>query len=98
MKYSYEKNPRNLIFVTMDTEISGPTSWSFLQRFLIVTNPHITTQQLARYLLECTLYVEELLNYRPSEVAATIVCLAVRNPLVHDTDGVEMVRGIKTFI
>ena len=47
--------------------------------------------ELARFLLECTLYVEELLDYRPSAVAAAVVCLAIRNPLAPDIDGVEKV-------
>lgn len=78
-----------LILKQLDYGLSGPTSWSFLQRFLTVTNPRSNTKELAHYLLECSLYIEDLLDYRPSAVSAAVVCLAIRNPLAEMFSDVE---------
>ena len=76
----------------LNFQISGPTSFSFLQRFLTIVNPSEDTKKRALYFLECTLYIEGLLNYRPSAVAATVVCLAIQSPVSSDIGPESMVR------
>lgn len=87
-------NMESRILQALDFRISGPTSWSFLQRFLTVVNPQQSTKERAHYFLECSLYVEELLDYRPSAVAATVACLAIRNPKSEDIGPESMVRQV----
>jgi hypothetical protein len=66
--------------------ISGPTAYHFLVRFLNVVQPAADVTSLACYFMECALSIEGLLLYRPSAVAATAVCLAIRNPKVKGVD------------
>ena len=81
----------------LDYRFSGPTAHQFLQRFLTFTSPRRCTKKFAEYLLKCTLYVEELLEYRPSAVAATVVCLAIRNPESLENDPLEMQSAILAY-
>ena len=86
-----------LVLKTLNYTVSGPTSWTFLQRFLTAINPSGSTQKRALYILECSLYMEDLLTYHPSDVAATVVCLAIRNPAASDECPQSMVRCPNPF-
>jgi hypothetical protein len=78
----------------LEYDISLATASSFLDRFLHVANVDSSkTKKLAYYLLESTLYIEELqFNYRPSEVAAAVACLSIMNPGVNEIDANVKVR------
>ncbi|OWM78216.1 cyclin-A2-3-like isoform X2 [Punica granatum] len=64
-----------------DFRISGPTTKTFLRRFLLAaqanyTSPSLDLEYLADYLAELTLIEYEFLNFLPSIIAASAVFLA----------------------
>lgn len=80
------------ILESLDYRISGPTYVSFLKRFLTIVEAPKKVKDLANYFTESALYVEPLLEYRPSAVAATMVCLALQNPDIKRDDAATQVR------
>eukprot|EP00568_Trieres_chinensis_P018239 CAMPEP_0183323278 /NCGR_PEP_ID=MMETSP0160_2-20130417/73938_1 /TAXON_ID=2839 ORGANISM="Odontella Sinensis, Strain Grunow 1884" /NCGR_SAMPLE_ID=MMETSP0160_2 /ASSEMBLY_ACC=CAM_ASM_000250 /LENGTH=538 /DNA_ID=CAMNT_0025490607 /DNA_START=28 /DNA_END=1644 /DNA_ORIENTATION=- len=61
-------------------KITVPTAYPFLQRFLSLTKAPQLAQFAANYYMERTLQEHDLLQYKPSVVAASCVILALSNP------------------
>jgi len=59
--------------------ISAPTAYPFLLRFLKITKASPFTKHAANYYMERTLQEHDLLQFRPSLMAATAVMLALSN-------------------
>lgn len=68
------------ILRVLSRKINVPTSYTFLDRFLVLTNASAMTRHAASYYLDMTLHVHFLLQYRPSLVCASTVILALNNP------------------
>lgn len=68
------------ILKALNWKISMPTAYPFLDRFLSMTKASELTQHAAHYYMERTLQEHDLLEYRPSMVAAASVILALNNP------------------
>jgi len=69
--------------------ISVPTSYPFLQRFLFITDASPTMKIAASYYLERVLQEYDLIDYRPSVIAAAAVCLSLNHTEIRAADGVE---------
>jgi cyclin B len=76
------------ILKELDWKISVPTAYPFLHRFLSLVEASTLASHAAHYYLERSLQEHDMLDYRPSEVAAAAVLLAINNPdiLLHDED------------
>jgi G2/mitotic-specific cyclin-B, other len=70
------------ILVALKHRLSAPTAYSFLTRFLHIVNASDIMKAAANYYLERTLQEYEFLEFRPSLVACSAVCLAFKNPQV----------------
>ena len=70
-------------------ELTVPTAYPFLQRFLHITRATKVMKNLASYYLERMLQEYKSLSYRPSLVAAAAVSLALNNPDVLHYDGYD---------
>jgi len=66
------------VLTELDFKIYGPTAHPFLVRFLRAANADTRTTQLASFLLDGTLQNYQLLQYRPSQLAAAAVMIARR--------------------
>ena len=66
------------VLTKLDFNIYGPTAHPFLLRFLKAANADARTTQLASFFLEGTLQNYQLLQYRPSHLAAAAVMIARR--------------------
>jgi cyclin B len=64
----------------LEFKMTVPTGYPFLQRFLAITDASETIGMAANYYMERVLQEHEMLEYRPSLVAAAAVCLAMNNP------------------
>lgn len=64
------------ILTTLQFDITVPTSYSFLSRFLKSANADEKTSRLANFLLDGTLQNYKLLQYLPSQLAAASVMIA----------------------
>ena len=60
-------------------ELSTPTTWMFLMRFLRVAEADRSTEYLGMYLAELSLLEYGLLQFLPSQIAASAVMLALYN-------------------
>jgi len=63
----------------LDFELSVPTTWMFLMRFLRVAEADRTTEYFGMYLAELSLLEYGLLQFLPSQIAASAVMLALYN-------------------
>jgi cyclin A len=63
----------------LDYELSVPTTWMFLMRFLRVGEADRSTEYMGMYLAELSLLEYNLLQHLPSQVAASAVLLALYN-------------------
>jgi len=63
----------------LDFELSVPTTWMFLTRFLRVAEADRQTEYLGMYLAELSLLDYGLLQFLPSQIAASCVMLALNN-------------------
>lgn len=67
------------ILDVLDFELSIPTTWMFLMRFLRVAEATSTTEYFGMYLAELSLLEYGLLQFLPSQIAASAVMLALHN-------------------
>lgn len=74
------------IFFNLDFNISTPTAYPFLQRFLFMLNARRTMRYAAHYYMDRILLEHDMLKFRPSVIAAAAVCLAVNHPCIRYTD------------
>jgi hypothetical protein len=79
------------IVKTLKFELTVPTGYPFLQRFLHVSKATKPMKNLARFYMERMLQEYSSLNYRPSLVAAAAVSLAMNNPDLLDSEGYDLV-------
>ncbi|CAB9507962.1 B-type cyclin [Seminavis robusta] len=68
-----------VILKTLEYRVSAPTSLNFLERFLKASKADSEMKSVACYMLDGTLLSYELLQYRPSELAAAAVFIARSN-------------------
>lgn len=73
----------------LEYNVSVPTGYPFLSRFLFITSATDTMSHAASYYMERTLLEHESLKYRPSEIAAAAVCLAINHPEIREADEIE---------
>ena len=66
------------ILITLEFGITTPSSYRFLQRFCKVAKAKSQLFHLAQYLIELTLMEQRMLEYKPSQVAAGALFLAIR--------------------
>ena len=64
------------VLTSLEFDITVPTSYSFLSRFLKSANADQKTARLANFLLDGTLQNYKLLQYLPSQLAAASVMIA----------------------
>lgn len=76
------------ILTELGFQISGPTAYPFLVRFLFVTRATPTAKIAANYYMERFLQEYDFVNHRPSVVAAAVVCLALNHPEIQEYDAV----------
>jgi G2/mitotic-specific cyclin-B, other len=69
--------------------ISVPSAYPFLQRFLFLSQATETMKFASNYYLDRMLQEHEFLNFRPSLLAAAVVCLAINHPDIRDHDEVQ---------
>jgi hypothetical protein len=69
-----------LIVKVLDYRLTVPTGYAFLRRFLYITGASSIVANLASYYMERMLLEYEVLEIRPSHVAASAVSLALNNP------------------
>jgi cyclin A len=67
------------VLSVLDFELSVPTTWMFLMRFLRVGEADRSTEYMGMYLAELSLLEYNLLQHLPSQVAASAVLLALYN-------------------
>ncbi len=74
------------IVKTLKFCLTVPTGHPFLQRFLHIVKASPMTRNLANYYMERMLQEHSALDFKPSLLAATAVCLAQNNPtrIEHD--------------
>ena len=77
------------ILTELRFNLTVPTAYPFLQRFLFITNATTTMEYAASYYLDRMLMEHEALQFRPSVVAATCVCLAINHPGIRENDGLD---------
>lgn len=65
-----------------------PTAHPFLKRFLQITKASKMAIPAASYFMERTLQEDDLLQFRPSLVAASAVSLAINHPDIREKDGI----------
>jgi hypothetical protein len=84
------------ILKELDWKISVPTAYPFLNRFLSLVKASTLTCHAAHYYLERSLQEHDMLDYRPSEVSAAAVLLAINNPdiLLHDEEYDKALPGV----
>jgi hypothetical protein len=80
-----------LILTVLDYRLTVPTGYTFLQRFLHITNADGVAANLASFYLERTLLEYSALDLRPSHIAAAAVSLALNNP---DVPTVPTIPGV----
>ena len=66
-----------------------PTGYPFLQRFLFITRASETMAIAANYYAERMLQEHDALKFRPSVIAAASVCLAINHPEIRTFDSIE---------
>lgn len=71
----------------LEFKFTVPTAYPFLTRFLLIAQASELTKMAANYYLERSLQEYQFLNYRPSLVAASAVCLALNNPDIRLEEG-----------
>lgn len=69
--------------------LTVPTGYPFLQRFLFITHATKTMANAANYYMERMLQEHDSLQFRPSVIAAAAVCLAINHPEIRDYDEIE---------
>jgi hypothetical protein len=74
------------ILYKLNFQLSAPTSYPFMQRFLVLLDASPTMETASNYYMDRVLQEHDFLKYRPSMVAAAAVCLAVNNPDVRFND------------
>jgi hypothetical protein len=74
------------ILKTLNFNITVPTAYPFLVRFLHVVKASELTKHAATYYLERTLQEHDILKYRPSTICASAVVLAMNNPAILKKD------------
>jgi len=80
--------------------ITVPTAYPFLQRFLNVVKASTLIKHAATYYTERTLQEYDLNKYRPSVVSASAVILAINNPDICQRDefNTTLVCGMPTLL
>jgi cyclin B len=73
----------------LDFNLTVPTAYPFLQRFLCITKASRTMEWAANYYLDRVLQEYGAINFRPSLLAAAAVCLALNHPEIREHDDVE---------
>ena len=71
----------------LEFKMTVPTAYPFLIRFLLITKASELTKIAANYYMERTLQEYQFLQYRPSLVAASAVCLALNNTDIRTDEG-----------
>ena len=74
-----------------------PTAYPFLQRFFTLVRASDLVKHAASYYNERTLQEHEMLQYRPSEICAASVVLALNHPEIAEEDGRDL-NTKKAFI
>lgn len=77
------------ILRSLEFNISTPTAYPFLQRFLFMLNAKRTMGYAAHYYMDRVLLEHDMLKFRPSVIAAAAVCLAVNHPCIRYTDNAK---------
>lgn len=82
-------NMEQEIVKRLEFKMTVPTGHPFLQRFLTISGASETACMAANYYMERLLQEHEMLEYRPSLVAAAAVCLALNNPEIREFDDAD---------
>jgi Cyclin, C-terminal domain len=75
------------IVKTLKFRMTVPTGIPFLRRFLHICSATRAASCLANFYMERMLQEYSALQYRPSLIAATAVCLSMNNPDALETEG-----------
>jgi G2/mitotic-specific cyclin-B, other len=91
------------ILTELQFNLTVPNAYPFLQRFLFIVNATSTMNIASRYYLDRMLQEHDVLKFRPSLLAAAVVCLAINHPEIREFDEVEnqkpgMVRMLLRFL
>lgn len=84
----------NEILTKLNYNISEPTGYPFLRRFLFITGATALMETAAHYYMDRMLQEPDYLKHRPSLIAASAVCLAINNDDICSSDGIESKPGI----
>lgn len=82
------------ILTKLNFNISEPTGYPFLRRFLFITHATPLMEIAAHYYMDRMLQEPDYLKHRPSLFAASAVCLAINNDDIRSSDGIENKPGI----
>lgn len=77
------------ILQVLKFNLSVPTAFPFLHRFLFLTNATTTMKHASSYYLDRMLQESDYLKFRPSVLASAVVCLAINQPEIRDHDDLE---------
>lgn len=77
------------ILAELQFNLTVPNAYPFLQRFLFIVNATSTMSIASRYYLDRMLQEHDVLQFRPSLLAAAVVCLAINHPEIREFDEVE---------
>lgn len=82
------------ILIKLNFNISEPTGYPFLLRFLFITDATPLMESAANYYMDRMLQDPDYLKYRPSLFAAAAVCLAINNDDICLSEEIESKPGI----
>jgi len=74
-----------------------PTAYPFLQRYFTLVKASDNVKHAASYYLERTLQEHDMLRYRPSEICASAVVLALNHPELAEENGRTLDRRTAFF-
>lgn len=77
------------ILTELQFNLTVPNAYPFLQRFLFIVNATSTMRIASRYYLDRMLQEHDVLKFRPSLLAAAVVCLSINHPEIREFDEVE---------
>ena len=82
--YSKEEIIETEVFIlkSLNYQMTVPTADKFLSRYLKAASADTTMTNMAKYILESTLFSYDLLKYRPSQLAAAAVMIAIKEASV----------------
>jgi G2/mitotic-specific cyclin-B, other len=72
--------------------LTVPNAYPFLQRFLFIAQATSTMKFAASYYLDRMLQEHDFLSFRPSLLAAAVVCLSINHPEIREFDELDDVK------